>query len=223
MQWSSMELQKSSTISSKIEVKLNNLEIKIDKILTDSEKERKSDIENTKSSYAEITNKMNDFEKKIPSTKFIITELTRQTISEAKDTREYNHIIHGIPDDVDLEKYLAGLYKDTLHCKIPSKYVRLGKVNSKYKVSKRIVKITYESISEKQNIYENLRQLKDSAFSSLHFSDDYNLIQREELNKFKSMAKADNESNTNDSIFFTLRGTPLLNLKVVSLPIRRDQ
>ena len=74
-----------------------------------------------------------------------------------------------------------------LHCKHPTKYMQLGKENAKYDISKRIVRITYASVYEKQYINYNLKQLKDTVFSSLHFSDDYNKAQRDELTKFKHM------------------------------------
>ena len=74
--------------------------------------------------------------------------------------------------------------------------MRLGKVNAKYDINKRIVRITYASVSENQNINDNLKHLKDTSFSSLHFSDDYNNAQRDEFTTFKSMTKLDNESNT---------------------------
>ena len=64
---------------------------------------------------------------------------------------------------------MTTLFKNTLHCKLPTKYTRLGKVNEKYKVSKRVVKITYASLSEKETVTENLRLLKGSDVSYLHF------------------------------------------------------
>ena len=100
-----------------------------------------------------------------------------------------NHIIHGISDEEDLGKLMTTLFKNTLHCKLPTKYTRLGKVNEKYKVSKRVVKITYASLSEKETVTENLRLLKGSDVSYLHFSDDYNEEQRKELKELLSEAK----------------------------------
>ena len=77
-----------------------------------------------------------------------------------KERRQLNYTIHGIDDSV----YMRSFYKDTLHCKLPDKYAKIGAINPDFEVSKRLVKVTYTTISEKDTMsVSNLGLMKETT------------------------------------------------------------
>ena len=74
--------------------------------------------------------------------------------------RDLNNIIRGIDDSVNLDVYINSLFTDTLHCQVPSKYSKLGKINTNFQVSRRLVKITKQISRGKTNISRKLEIAK---------------------------------------------------------------
>ena len=175
--------------------------------------------------FADIVSRASDIVEQLPTStdttdliqSTIDNTITKQNkISDDNNRRELNHIIHGIQDDVDIEPYLESLFKTTLHCRIPKRYTRLGKANSDFSVSRRILRITYSSLAEKNTVNENLRLLKDSTHSKLRFTSDYNPTQLAEISAMKAKAKSQNESNTDSNTYYVVRGSPSKNLHIMT-------
>ena len=131
------------------------------------------------------------------------------------NNRQLNHIIRGIPDTTKLDELIPSLFKDILHCQPPKTFYRLGAINSKYEVSRRLIKVSYNTINAKQSVTDNLRFLKDSEYSEIQFSDDHNPEQLKEISEMKSLAKSKNDDNDDDGVYFCVRGTPSKNLRII--------
>ena len=51
-----------------------------------------------------------------------------------------------------------------MHCKLPAKYTKIGAINPDFEVSKRLVKVTYTTISEKDTMsVSNLGLMKETT------------------------------------------------------------
>ena len=133
--------------------------------------------------------------------------------------RDLNYIVRGIDDSVNLDDYITSLFKDTLHCPVPTTFSKLGNTNANFQVSRRLVKITYKSLADKQTVQENLRLLKDSYHQSLRFSDDYNPDQVAELNAKHQEVRALNDANDDPAIRHSVRGSPSKNLRSLKLKL----
>ena len=109
-------------------IKLEKIQNTIDNVLNNIDNNFKvinSKIDNYSpekniQSFAEIVKNLPNNSDNIAST--IKTALSRQSVVLAKsDEKELNHIIHGISDEEDLGKLMTKLFKNTLHCKLPTK------------------------------------------------------------------------------------------------------
>ena len=96
---------------------------------------------------------------------------------------------------------------------------RLGKpeVNKK-----RPLKIVMSSRNEKALVMANLQKLKGSEdqLGKLSVRDDYTIEERAEIKAWVDKAKAANEENDNNELFWAVRGTPKNGMRLVKLTRR---
>ena len=89
----------------------------------------------------------------------------------------------------------------------PKAVVRLGKHGAS---SNRPIKITFESLTEKETIMKNLRNLKGKEeFHGVHIRDDYTLAERMMIREYVTKARKKNETEEEASeILWKVRGDP---------------
>lgn len=138
------------------------------------------------------------------------------------ERRSTCHILHGVPDESDASVFVNDLFKNTLKSDIkPTSITRLGTTNTTFSISKRIIRIVYSSIDEKNAITSTFKLLKSSPhFRSIRFSDDLNSEQQHELKECIKLAATRNSQETDVNIKHVVRGSPSKNLRVVRLTIQ---
>ena len=103
-----------------------------------------------------------------------------------------------------------------MHCKLAAKYTKIGAINPDFEVSKRLVKVTYTTIAEKDSVsVSNLYLMKETSHKQLHFSDDYDTEQLNQIKIMKQKAKLQNKENKESSVYYCVRGKPSKNLRIV--------
>ena len=60
--------------------------------------------------------------------------------------------------------------------------------------------------------------MKETSHKQLHFSDDYDTEQLNQIKIMKQKAKLQNKENKEPSIYYCVRGTPSKNLRIVAFP-----
>ena len=144
-----------------------------------------------------------------------------------RDRRVTNFIVHGLEekgdtieakkdnDDASIKLFLERIGVEAQ----PTSMTRLGKpeVNKK-----RPLKIVMSSRNEKALVMANLQKLKGSEdqLGKLSVRDDYTIEERAEIKAWVDKAKAANEENDNNELFWAVRGTPKNGMRLVKLTRR---
>ena len=196
--------------------KLDDVLTRVDKISSAKSTSTATTTSESKMSYSEATS--NNITKKI--SKIVHNSITNHSNYVADlEKRSVCHILHGVPDESDPSLFVNELFKTTLQTEIiPSNCTRLGKINPSYSTSKRIIRITYSSLSDKELIISKLNLLKSSPhFRVIRFSDDLNSEQRKELKEARELATTRNTQENDVNVKHVVRGSPSKNLRVVRL------
>ena len=105
------------------------------------------------------------------------------------------------------ENFVRDLLKDISY-KADPKYV--GRIGVKREGRSRPLKVVFESDSQKQGLFGNLKALKgNEKYQSMSISDDYTYAERQVLKSWANQAKEKNNQELKDSnIIWRVRGNP---------------
>ena len=142
----------------------------------------------------------------------IVMKAKNEEILEEKDKkeRELNILIHGrkepshIQDDFIFVQHFIDTVKEDV---LPNAVIRIGKHNP---TKTRPIKITFKTLTDKEMIMKNLRNLKDrEEFTGLHIREDYTIAERMMIKDYvaKAREKNDMEEETSKTVW-KVRGNP---------------
>ena len=168
----------------------------------------------------------------VPDFRSIMNEAKNQELNEENDkkARASNIIIHGLPESVSADKddvkklneeYVGELLR-TLNLTMSHKSVyRLGKPDTS---KKRPIKLVMNNEVDKQNVMNNLKNLKDvELFRGVSVTEDYTASERNMIRNMVEDAKAKNSKEEPDSRYkWKVRGTPKNGLCLKRLPKQRN-
>ena len=130
--------------------------------------------------------------------------------------RERNFIIHGIPEGNSSEEAANSktndpeVIKDLLQeigvASVPKSFTRLGKPNA----GVRPIKVTMGTLSEKENIMNNLKNLKQAPdrFRKISITDDHTIEERNMIKAKVAEAVKKTKDEGEGKYVFKVRGSP---------------
>ena len=189
-------------LESVIEKKFSELEGSLKKIAKQCEKITYSDV-------------LKETAQNEISTLIRVAKIEEKKEEKDHDQRQRNVIIHGTEetsgDDEEQktadENFVRDLLKDISY-KADPKYV--GRIGVKREGRSRPLKVVFESDSQKQGLFGNLKALKgNEKYQSMSISDDYTYAERQVLKSWANQAKEKNNQEPKDSnIIWRVRGNP---------------
>ena len=144
-----------------------------------------------------------------------------------RSLRERNFIIYGLPEenfsdktansDTNGHEGIKAIFREIEVGSVPKSFTRLGKPNA----GARPIKVTMGTISEKDNIMENLKYLKQAPdhLRKISITDDFTIEERIMIKEKVAEAVKKTEDEEGKYIF-RVRGTPKNGLRLKSFPIQ---
>ena len=147
---------------------------------------------------------------------------------ELVEQRERNFIIHGLPEENSSDKtatsdtndheVIKAIFREIKVGSVPKSFTRLGKPNA----GARPIKVTMGTISEKDNIMENLKYLKQAPdhLRKNSITDDFTIEERIMIKEKVAEAVKKTEDEREGKYIFRVRGTPKNGLRLKRFPIQ---
>lgn len=164
--------------------------------------------DNNKTSFSEVLKKdtPNDFQ----------TIIRVAKIEEKKEERDHsqrqkNIIIHGateVDGNESADKsFVDDLLKDISYKAVPD---YIGRIGSKSEGKSRPLKVVFNTLHEKRNLFNNLKALKEvERYRNISVSDDYTIAERTIIREWVAKAKEKNQAEPQDSkTIWRVRGSP---------------
>ena len=204
--------------------KIAELEAKTKEIIREEIKQTKDSMQqSSQATYAEITKAHRE------SLKSVVKEQKEEDMKEQRDieSRKRNIIIHGVmelshdtpekdqeEDKSEIEMILA----DIDISDIKFSHHRIGIKHPDEKVKERPIKVTFESLNDKERIMKSLGKLKRyDHYKRLSITDDFTINERKKIKDMNDKAKKMNSGNEGDLIDFkwSVRGSPRTKLRFI--------
>ena len=203
--------------------KIADLEAKTREIIREEIKETKDSMQqSSQATYAEITKAQRK------SLKSVVKEQKEEDMREERDieSRKRNIIIHGImelshdtpeKDQEEDKSNIEMILADIDISDIKFSHHRIGIKHPEEKVKQRPIKVTFESLNDKERIMKSLGKLKRyEYYRRLSITDDFTINERKKIKEMNDKAKKMNSGNEGDLIDFKWSVCGVLGLSYVS-------
>ena len=217
-----------------LEKKFESLEQKIDQSLSKNE-------DTCSRTFAEIVQAKSDDENNHDQSlksfgvelRSIIAEekAIQQKEDEERKRRSCNLIIHGASessfDNTKVHEIFDKSYVDDLFKVIQAdtvKIKRIGRIGTRAPGKNRPMKVTLAEVSDKQNIFKQLKNLKGKiSYTGISITEDFTMNERKMIKKWRQKMDERNKNESKGGSKWRLRGSPRTALRLVKIDISKTQ
>lgn len=200
--------------------KMNTMQTKLFEMINKKLDDNSANSNNTTTvSYAAVTNgskaeedlRKQQMKPMIENFRTIMMATKNEELAEIRDKKERsrNLIIHGKEESEDNQVdtlFVQNLIQAIGSNYVPKSIMRIGRTENK----KRPIKVVFQSNEERDNLLNNLRNLKgNNDFKGISITEDYTLAEREIIKEYNRDAKEKNAAEPeNSNYIWRVRGTP---------------